>query len=129
MRDLWNVLAVGLGGAIGTFLRYAVETAAKGPDASIAAVGAVNIVGAFLIGFLTAILLDRSHLSPRWRLLLTTGLLGGVTTFGGLTAQAGTLLEHGSAAWATALGFGEVVLGLACTLLGAGTARRLERRA
>ncbi len=129
MRELGNILAVGLGGAIGTLLRYAVETAAVGPAASIAAVGAINVVGAFLIGFLTATLLDRSHLSPRWRLLLTTGLLGGFTTFGGLTTQAGTLLEQGSAVWATALGFGEAVLGLACTLLGIGTARLVERRA
>jgi CrcB protein len=129
MRDLGNVLAVGLGGAIGTFLRYAVESAAMGPGASIAAAGAINLLGAFLIGLLTAILLERSHLSPRWRLLLTTGLLGGFTTFGSLMAQTGSLLAQGSAAWALALGFGEAVLGLACTLLGMGTARLLERRA
>ena len=128
MRRLLDPLAVGLGGAVGTALRYLVEAAAARLPASLAAVAAINLLGAFLIGLGSAVLLERAHTSPRWRLLLLTGLLGGFTTFGSLAAQAASLLRSGLAGGAFALLLGESALGLLATLLGLGSARLLERR-
>ena len=66
-------LLVCVGGAAGSLLRYCAGLF-FGPRAT--TTFAVNIIGTFLLGVLTAITED-----PRIRLLLGTGLLGGFTTF------------------------------------------------
>ncbi len=128
MSALYDLLAVGFGGAVGTLLRYVAESAAKGLPSAIWAVAAINVLGAYLVGFLATLLIERLHTPPPWRLLLTTGILGGFTTFGTLMVQLATLLRAGDLALAAALALGEVLLGLVCTVLGAGSARRLPGR-
>lgn len=54
----------------------------------------VNIVGAFMIGLFYQYS-DRWGLSPETRLLLTTGLCGGFTTFSTFSYEGITLLREG----------------------------------
>jgi len=41
----------------------------------------INITGAFLIGVMMALLTERFHPHPNWRLFIVVGVLGGYTTF------------------------------------------------
>jgi CrcB protein len=97
------VLAVGLGGALGTGARYgltALLPAAGGwPVATLAA----NLLGSLLLGLLLEALLRRGEETPRLRLLrlgLGTGALGGFTTFSSLALEVERLLADGAPAQA-----------------------------
>lgn len=77
------LIAIFLGGGTGSTLRYCVQMALHErilPYAFPWATFAVNIIGSFLIGLFYA-LSARFNLSTEVRLLLTTGLCGGFTTF------------------------------------------------
>lgn len=72
---------VGIGGFIGSVLRYLfglipLKTTHGFPLLTLS----INILGAFLIGFISTIALKES-MNPHLVLLLKTGLCGGFTTF------------------------------------------------
>ena len=75
-------LLIGLGGAVGSMLRYAVTVSLQSggtrfPTGTLA----VNVIGCFAIGVLAELSDARGLLSPDMRGLLMVGLLGGFTTF------------------------------------------------
>ncbi|CAN5680240.1 fluoride efflux transporter CrcB [soil metagenome] len=94
---------VGIGGGIGAIARYAMGKGITERANSLFPYGTftVNLLGAFLIGVLFALLVERGVGHPHLRLLLITGFLGGFTTFSAYTIEAITLIEAGS--WNTAL--------------------------
>jgi CrcB protein len=100
---LWLVLAaVGAGAAVGAWGRWGLSywlnpRLAHLPLGTLAA----NLVGAYLIGLAMAWFAATPDLSPLVRLLLVTGLLGGLTTFSTFSAENLTLLEQGL--WGAAL--------------------------
>lgn len=79
VRFLW----ICLGGAVGTGARYLLSgwlarTAGPGfPWGTLA----VNVIGSFLLGLIMQIALGTDLLSPTLRLTLTTGVMGGFTTY------------------------------------------------
>lgn len=91
MDKLVNFLLVGLGGALGSMLRYGMTLicAAFNLSGNAATLG-VNILGSFLIGLFTGCCKDGSLL-----LLLTVGLCGGFTTFSTFSMQNVRLLQDG----------------------------------
>jgi CrcB protein len=94
---------VGIGGGIGAIARYAMGKGITERANSLFPYGTftVNLLGAFLIGVLFTLLVERGVGHPHLRLLLITGFLGGFTTFSAYTIEAITLIEAGS--WNTAL--------------------------
>ncbi len=108
------------GGAIGAGLRYSLGTwiVARTGSAFPWHTFAINIVGAFLLGVLMALSLEKGIVSGDWRLFLGTGILGGFTTFSTLSYESIALMEQGL--WAAGLGnmFGSAVAGLAAAWLG-----------
>lgn len=78
-----NLLLVGLGGGVGSVLRYLCQKWINESYQNIFPLGTflVNISGCFLIGVLYALGERSNVLSPQIRLLLITGLCGGYTTF------------------------------------------------
>jgi CrcB protein len=78
----------------------------------------INIGGAFLIGVLMALSLERGVVSSDWRMFLGTGVLGGFTTFSTLSYESLALMQSGL--WAAGLAnmFGSGVLGLLGAWLG-----------
>jgi CrcB protein len=115
-----NVILVAGGGALGATLRYvfggwlADRLGSAFPWHTLV----VNITGAFALGVLMAVSVERGALSQGWRVFLGVGLLGGYTTFSTLSYEAVTLLERGS--YASGLGnmFGTGVVGLAAAIAG-----------
>lgn len=92
MIDRRELGAVFLGGAAGTLLRAGLlEGLGEGAPGWPWATFAVNLLGAFLLGYLVV------RFSPafRWRPLLTTGLCGGLTTFSTMQVELLTMLEAG----------------------------------
>jgi CrcB protein len=87
-----HLLLIGVGGFIGSVLRYLVGTQFSGvlvPGGTFV----VNIVGCFCMGLATAFGDTRGWPSRETHLLVTTGLLGGFTTFSAFGQEAITLLR------------------------------------
>ena len=91
------LIAVFLGGGTGSLLRYCVQMALHErivPYSFPWATFAVNITGSFLIGLFYA-LSARFNLSTEVRLLLTTGLCGGFTSFSTFSNVGLILMKQG----------------------------------
>lgn len=84
---------------------------------------AANLIGAYVIGIAIAFFARSPALAPEWRLLITTGFCGGLTTFSTFSAEITSLFQqqrYGLLAGAVALHVGG---SLAMTLLGMATLR------
>ena len=79
-----NVFFVGIGGFIGSALRYLVggwaQQLSKSLDFPYGTL-TVNLIGCFVIGFLGELAESRGIFTSETRLLVFIGLLGGFTTF------------------------------------------------
>lgn len=56
----------------------------------------VNVLGAFVLGFVMRYALDTSAMSSELRAFLTTGLCGGFTTFSAFSYETAAQLEDGN---------------------------------
>lgn len=74
-----NIILVGLGGMVGSVLRYLAAHFIR-HDSFPYATFAVNIAGSFLIGMVMGNVSQHDNLG-NWRLFLATGICGGFTTF------------------------------------------------
>ena len=124
-------LIVFLGAGIGGALRHGVNlTAARLLGASFPyGTLTVNVVGSLAMALIAEFFALRSGMSQEWRLFLTTGILGGFTTFSSFSLDAMTLWERGETLSAAlyvlaslVLSFGAFLFGLwiVRTLMGAG---------
>ena len=80
---MWTIVMIALGAAVGANLRYLVSLWAAEWWGTAFPYGTmlINVAGSLAIGVAMAILTTRIGLSPLWRPLIVTGLLGGFTTF------------------------------------------------
>ena len=90
-----SILIVGLGGFIGTVLRFLISRYFQFNYATVFPWGTfiVNILGSFLIGIIFGITEKENILSSDWRIFLTVGICGGFTTFSSLSNEAFILLQ------------------------------------
>jgi CrcB protein len=92
-----------VGGAAGTGLRYLASgwmLRALGPAFPYGTL-AVNVVGSLVLGLLMHLGMTTEWMSPTLRLALTTGLMGGLTTYSTFSFETMRLIEEG--AWGLAL--------------------------
>jgi CrcB protein len=127
-------LIIGLGGALGSMLRFGIamliDTAVTNPGAAKAGpifpwgVIIVNITGCFVIGFISSISTPdgRIMLSPLTRQFIMIGILGGYTTFSSFSLQTLLLAQDGQWWGAAANVVLSVVLCLVGVWLGAALA-------
>ncbi|OBJ20121.1 camphor resistance protein CrcB [Mycobacterium sp. 1165196.3] len=128
-RDYRELAAVFAGGALGSVARAALSTLAGGDPASWPwATFAVNIVGAFLVGYFTTRLLERLPTSSYRRPLLGTGLCGGLTTFSTMQVETLRMIEHGHWTLAVSYTVTSIVLGLLAVHLATKLVRRVPVR-
>ncbi len=105
------LLAVFIGGGTGSVARWALSMKLN-PAHHAIPMGtlAANLIGAFIIGLGLAWFNRMTNIDPMWKLLLTTGFCGGLTTFSTFSAEVVFLLQEGRAGWA--------LLNVAVNLLG-----------
>jgi CrcB protein len=92
-----QLLLVGVGGALGSMLRFAASTAVHSLLGRAFPWGTlfVNVSGSFIMGALYVLLVERAALGPEWRALLMVGVMGGYTTFSSFSIETLNLIEGG----------------------------------
>jgi CrcB protein len=114
------VLWVAIGGALGSMARYGVNVwsgrlfGTEFPWHTLI----VNVLGCFIMGALTGLMAQKLNLSQEARAFLTTGILGGFTTFSAFSLDVALLVERKAAVAAGAYVVASVLLSLAAVLAG-----------
>lgn len=120
-------LWVALGGAIGAVLRHGLNIGigrAAGTDFPWHTM-IINITGSFVMGLLIALMAVRWNVSTEIRAFLTTGILGGYTTFSAFSLDFALLVERKAYMLAGAYVLGSVVVSLIAIFVGMALARAL----
>lgn len=115
-----HVLLVGIGGFIGSAMRYLLGGYVQQSSKSIFPYGtlAVNVIGCFVIGFLSQLAENRGAFSSEARAFVFIGILGGFTTFSSFGNETLNLARDGEMLNAFANIGLNVVLGLFAVWLG-----------
>lgn len=122
-----TIFAVAAGGAIGAASRHLFnQQMAKlfGLNFPWGTFG-VNVIGSFIMGLAVGFFALRYEPSPEMRSFITTGILGGFTTFSAFSLDAANMIERGQAGLAALYIGGSVALGLAGLFLGLWIARAM----
>jgi CrcB protein len=93
---LLDCVFVGLGGFVGSVLRYVVSLLPLRHESGFPLLTlCINVLGAFVLGLIVALFGRSSSLDPRTLLFLKVGLCGGFTTFSTFALEAQGLLSGG----------------------------------
>ena len=129
MQLLNQYIVIGLGGALGSMLRYGIASLIDSGAQKSGVIFPwgtilVNVTGCFIIGFIFSISSaeGRLLLSPLTRQFIMIGILGGYTTFSSFSLQTLTLAQDGQWLGAAANVVLSVVLCLVGVWLGAALA-------
>jgi CrcB protein len=118
--------AVGLGAALGAWLRWGLSTwlNPRHPHLPLGTLAA-NLIGGYAVGVAVAYFAARHDLPPEWRLFIVTGFLGGLTTFSTFSSEVTQLLLRGEYWTGASLGFLHLAGSLLLTIAGVATWRAL----
>src|SRR3954468_3220736 len=118
-------LIVFLGGGLGAALRHGINLVSarllglEFPYHTLI----INITGSAVMGLIAGYFAFKGDASQHWRLFLTTGILGGYTTFSAFSLDAALLYERGEVSLAAVYVLGSVVLSIAALFAGLALAR------
>ncbi|MDB5191648.1 MAG: crcB-like protein [Segetibacter sp.] len=119
-----NLFIVGLGGMLGSMLRYVFYTIIKGNTFPFATL-TVNILGSLIIGLVAGVALKNATFNNDWRLFLATGICGGFTTFSAFSLECMEMMQQNRYA-ATAIYIAtSIIAGLAAAVAGVWLSRQL----
>ena len=118
-----TLLAIGSGGFIGSVLRAYLNGVVNRhlPHALPFGTLSVNLVGSFIIGLLFALFMHTSAFSPTMKSFLTTGILGGLTTYSTFALETFWLFNQGS----LFLALSNALLNVVGTILAAGSGYKI----
>lgn len=111
-----KIICVGIGGCIGASIRYLITIQSSKLFNSSIPLGTLiaNVLGGFLIGMIMEISISTDFISPNLKLFLTTGIMGGLTTFSTFSYETISLISDGN----YLLGIGNIFLNLILSLGG-----------
>ena len=123
-----SVLAVGSGAALGAWLRWGLNLILNPlfPNLPLGTLAA-NLVGGLLMGCAMGVMAQYENLPPELRLFVTTGFLGGLTTFSTFSAESVTLLLRDQWGWALAHSVAHLCGALLAVIAGLALMRLLLR--
>jgi CrcB protein len=125
---MMKYLMVGIGGGIGSVLRFWVSSymgeriGGRFPYGTFT----VNITGSFLIGFIVTLLASKADWDPNWRYLIPIGFIGGYTTFSAFEFETLRSMQDGKMLIASLNVILSVAVGFAAVWLGTVAGRSLE---
>jgi CrcB protein len=92
----YKLLIIGLGGFLGSMLRYITVRLVDGKLNAVFPFGTltVNIVGSFLLGIIYMLALRKAGLTENGRLFLGVGFCGGFTTFSAFALENFSLMQQ-----------------------------------
>jgi fluoride exporter len=129
-RLIWwrSLIAVAAGGMLGCLLRWVLAIALNKlfpaiPPGTLAA----NLIGCYIIGVAVAFFLQYPAFAPEWRLFVTTGFCGGLTTFSTFSAEVVLLMQSGRNGTALMAVGAHLIGSLALTFAGIATVSWLQR--
>ncbi len=113
-----NCLFVGIGGFIGSICRYLVGLIPLKENSGFPfKTLCINIVGAFVLGMLSAYAAKNPNVNPRLMLLLKVGVCGGFTTFSTFAYESTSLFTTGKSGMALAYVLISVTAGILAVFL------------
>ena len=123
----YGFLLVFIGGGIGSALRYGSALVAARWFGTGLPYGTlfVNIFGSFVMGLITEYWALKSGLPQPVRLFLTTGIIGGFTTFSTFSLDTAVLWERGQSLATLAYVLGSVVVSISALFAGLAVVRTL----
>ncbi len=124
-----NYLIVFLGAGMGGAMRHGVNLAANriSGEAFPLSTLFVNVVGSFIMGIIIEYLALRGAAPQHLRLFLTTGVLGGFTTFSAFSLDTALLFERGQPEIAGIYALTSMILSIAALFFGLFTVRTLSQ--
>lgn len=130
MLSIDSMIIVALGGALGSLFRYILaiwaQTISKSIDFPYGTL-LVNLIGCFMIGFLSQLVEARGALTSESRAFILIGILGGFTTFSAFGNDTINLLRDGETLNALANVGANVIFGLILVWLGRALAYSIWR--
>ncbi len=117
---IYNVLAVGMGGFLGSILRFISVRTIDNYLLKNFAYGTltVNVLGSLILGILVGITLKRVELSENIRLFIGVGFCGGFTTFSAFAAENVNLINDKQGTNALLYIAASVIIGILAVLAG-----------
>jgi CrcB protein len=114
------LLFVGIGGGLGSIIRYSISLFIGKHVPIVFPLGTllVNISGCFLIGVFYSVIARHSDFNSEWRLFLITGICGGYTTFSTFSYDGLILLKQGTNLSFILYVLSSVVIGMLATIAG-----------
>lgn len=125
---IYGFLLVFVGGGLGSAGRHGVNLLAVKCLGTAYPFGTfvINVLGAAVMGATFEYLALKASWSPSIRLFLTTGIIGGFTTFSTYALEIALLYERGELLAASLYAIGSVILGVAALFAGVGLVRWLS---
>ena len=117
---IYTSLIIGLGGFIGTILRFLLSSSIEKSFATSFPIGTilVNLIGCFLIGLLSGYFTQKLGGQTQLFFFLTIGVLGGFTTFSAIAMDSQVFIENGEYLKMLTYISVQAILGIALCLIG-----------
>lgn len=113
-----NCIFVGIGGFIGSVLRYLVGLLPMQPSNGFPVKTLIiNVLGSFALGLVAAAAAKNSAIDPKVVLMLKVGVCGGFTTFSTFAYEAQNLMQGGSTGLALVYVILSIALGVSAIFL------------
>ncbi|TIP22964.1 MAG: fluoride efflux transporter CrcB [Mesorhizobium sp.] len=127
MQQYFSYILVFMGAGFGGALRHGVNVAALRLFGATFPFGTliVNVAGSLAMGLLAGWFALKGDTGQAWRLFLTTGILGGFTTFSTFSLDVALLYERGEVGMAGAYGLASVAISVAALFAGLYLVRQL----
>lgn len=120
-------LIVFLGGGVGAAIRHGMNIGVgRGLGSAFPyATLIINVTGSFVMGLIAGYFALRGDASQHWRLFLTTGILGGYTTFSAFSLDSALLYERGEVGAAAIYVAASVAISIAALFAGLAIVRSI----